>query len=234
MKITVWNEAIEQKENPAVAAVYPQGLNPAIAEFLAKEKDFTVTQSTLADPECGVSEELLQNTDVLLWWGHISHNLVDDEAVKRVCAHVHKGMGIIFLHSAHAAKPFLALTGATGTLSWSEGDFYERLYTVSPTHPIAAGVPQDFKIPQEELYTEPFDIPTPDELVFIGGFSNGAVFRSGCCYKRGYGNIFYFQPGHETFPVYHQPEIQRILVNAVRWAYSPMCREEISCPHLKD
>jgi len=233
MKIVVWNEAVGQIDNPEVTAVYPQGLNPAIAQFLSSEKDFDIVQATLADPECGLPEELMEDTDVLIWWGHMAHALVSDEVVKRVCDHVLKGMGIIFLHSAHMAKPFMALMGTPCTLSWSEGDFYERLYTVDPTHPIAAGVPLDFRIPQEELYTEPFDIPVPDRLVFIGGFSNGAVFRSGCCYKRGYGNVFYFQPGHETSPTYHLPEVQRILVNAVRWAYSPVRRQELTCPHIK-
>jgi len=232
MRITVWNEAVNQVEDKNVSAVYPLGINPAIAEFLSKEKDFTVVQAVLADKECGLSEELLQKTDVLVWWGHRVHNEVSDEAVKRVCQHVLKGMGIIFLHSSHLAKPFVSLLGTSCTLGWSENDYSERVYTIDPTHPIAAGVPLDFKIPKEEMYCEPFDIPTPDQLIFIGGFSNSAVFRAGCCYKRGYGNIFYFQPGHETYPVYYQPEIQRIIINAIRWAYSPLRREEIACVHV--
>jgi trehalose utilization protein len=68
------------------------------------------------------------------------------------------------------------------------------------------------------MYGEYFDIPAPDELVFLSTFSGGEVFRSGCCWRRGLGKIFYFSPGDQEYPVYHHPEIQRVLANAVQWA----------------
>jgi len=179
-----------------------------------------VLTATLQQPEHGLTDDVLDSTDVLTWWGHKAHEEVDDAVARRVCDRVLAGMGLLVLHSAHYSKIFRLLMGTTCSLRWREADDREVVWTVNPTHPIAHGVPHPFIIPRQEMYGEYFDIPQPDELVFISSYSGGEVFRSGCCYRRGLGKVFYFSPGHETYPVYDQPEIQRVLANAVQWAYS--------------
>lgn len=219
MHVTVWNEYLHEQRNPAVGALYPEGIHGAIAGLLRMGlADVTVATATLEMPGHGLDAELLDRTDVLLWWGHLAHHRVDDAVVDRVQARVLAGMGLIVLHSGHLAKIFRRLMGTSCNLRWREADDRELVWTVAPTHPIAAGVPQPLVIPRHEMYGEFFDIPTPDELVFVSSFSGGEVFRSGCCFRRGKGRVFYFSPGHETYPVYHQPEVARVLCNAVRWA----------------
>ncbi|NLN28578.1 MAG: trehalose utilization protein ThuA [Firmicutes bacterium] len=218
IKVTVWNEFLHEKENPAVARIYPDGIHAAIAEHLEKHEDFSVATATLEEPEHGLTEERLNQTDVLIWWGHRAHDRVDDAVVSRVRKRVLDGMGLIVLHSGHFSKIFKALMGTTCDLKWREAGEKERIWVVEPSHPIAAGLPEYFEIEQTEMYGERFDIPTPDELVFISWFAGGEVFRSGCCFYRGKGRIFYFRPGHETYPIYHHPLVMQVIANAVRWA----------------
>lgn len=231
IRITVWNEYQHEKTDENVAKIYPNGIHGAIADFL-KSDEFVVRTATLDDEECGLTKEVLDNTDVLIWWGHMAHNYVPDEVALRVKNAVLEGMGIIFLHSAHHSKPFKLLMGTSGNLSWREDGDLERVWTIKPSHPIAQGIGRYFELPHEEMYGEPFDIPEPDQLVFVGWYSGGEVFRSGCCYNRGNGRIFYFQPGHEMYPTYYIPTVQRVIKNAVRWA-APTYRAELSCPHVK-
>lgn len=217
IRVTVWNEYIHEREFPKIAEVYPEGIHGTLRRFLEKEEDMEVSCATLDMPEQGLSRELLDRTDVLIWWGHAAHERVADEYAERVTEYVKRGMGFVPLHSAHFCKPLRMLLGTTMTLKWKHGD-RERLFTVAPAHPITKGVPEEFVLEQEELYGEYFDIPKPDDVVFEGWFESGAVFRSGVTFTRGNGRIFYFQPGHEEYPVYENPHIQRILINAVRWA----------------
>lgn len=220
IRVVVWNENVHERKSEATAAIYPEGIHTAIADGLRELLGGTVEvrTATLDQPRNGLSAEVLDGTDVLLWWGHIRHDLVDNEVVSDIYTRVHGGMGLIALHSAQGSKLFRRLMGTSCRLDWRHGD-RELLWTISPGHPIARGVPHPVVIPQQEMYGEHFDIPAPDELVFISSFTGGEVFRSGCCFVRGRGRIFYFSPGHEEYPVYHQPEIQQILANAVRWAY---------------
>lgn len=217
IRVTVWNEFVHEREYEGIRAIYPHGIHGCIAEFLGRNEDISVTAATLDMPNQGLSEELLQNTDVLIWWSHARQDDITDENVALAARHVHAGMGLIALHSAHFSRIMKSLLGTTMTLKWRDND-REKLWCVNPIHPIAAGVPQCIDIPREEMYGEFFDIPKPDDVVFLGWFGGGEVFRSGCTFTRGYGKIFYFQPGHEEFPIYHMPEIQRIITNAVRWA----------------
>ena len=218
IRVTVWNEFYHEKNDPRTAAVYPDGLHMAIKRMLECE-DVTVRTATLDDPECGLTEEVLADTDVLVWWGHVRHHLVPDEVAERVQMHVLSGMGLIVLHSGHASKIFQKLCGTdSGCLKWREDGEKEILWAVDPGHPIVAGLEEKIIIPQEEMYGEHFNIPQPDEQVFISWFEGGEVFRSGCCWHRGKGKVFYFRPGHEAFPVYYQPEIQKVIINAVKWA----------------
>lgn len=219
IRVTVWNEFRGEREKEEVKKVYPDGIHNAIREFLCKSDDFKVRTATLDEPEHGLTDEVLDNTDVLVWWGHRAHEEVKDEIVDKVYQRVLDGMGIIVLHSGHASKIFRKLCGTnSGRLKWREYGEKERLWVIEPGHPIVEGLSEYIEIEHEEMYGERFDIPAPDTLVFIGWFSGGEVFRSGCCYNRGSGKVFYFQPGHETYPVYHQPEIQRVIMNAIKWA----------------
>lgn len=217
IRVTVWNEGVHEKLNEKIAGIYPKGIHGAIADGIAAE-DFEIRTATLEEPEHGLTEEVLNNTDVLLWWGHRAHKDVSDEIVNRVHDRVLKGMGLIVLHSGHFSKIFKKLMGTSCDLKWREQGDKERLWVVDPAHPIAEGLGQYFEIEHEEMYGEHFDIPAPDELVFISWFEGGEVFRSGCTYHRGNGKVFYFRPGHETYPTYYNENVLRVIGNAVRWA----------------
>ncbi len=217
IRVTVWNEFYHENTKEDVAAIYPGGIHKAVADFLCKDKDVIVRTATLPEPEHGLTEEVLKETDVLIWWGHAKHEQVADEVADRVVKRVLNGMGLIVLHSGHMSKPFRRLMGTTCSLRWHEEAEKERVWVIEPHHPIVRGLPPYFEIPHEEMYGERFDIPKPDELVLLSWFQSGEIFRSGCCFHRGYGRIFYFQPGHETFPIYYQTEIQQVITNAVRW-----------------
>ena len=215
--MTVWNEYIHERKDSKVAEIYPKGMHTVIAEFL-REEGFEVRTATLEEEDHGLTEEVLNNTDVLIWWGHLAHDKVSDEVVDRVYRRVLEGMGLIVLHSAHYSKIFKRLMGTTCSLKWREAGEKERIWVVAPWHPIAQGLGDYFELEHEEMYGEPFDIPPPDELVFISWFKGGEVFRSGCCFYRGMGKIFYFRPGHETYPTYYDKNVQRVIINAARWA----------------
>lgn len=233
IKVTVWNEGVHEKLSNEVAGVYPAGIHGCIKNFLSSQEDMTVRTATLAQRKCGLSDEVLENTDVLIWWGHMAHDKVPDKLVEKIHKRVLAGMGLVVLHSGHHSKIFKALMGTTCNLRWRDGD-RERIWNINPTHPIAQGIPAHFSIDVEEMYGEQFDIPTPDELVFLGWFAGGEVFRSGCCWKRGLGKIFYFQPGHESNPTFHNEYVQRIIINAVRWANPGFTViEPVPCPHKK-
>jgi len=221
--VTVWGENLHEQRNEAVRAIYPEGMHGAIARGIAEHLggDAVVETATLEEPEHGLSEARLAATDVLTWWGHKAHDQVSDAVVDRVAQRVLDGMGLIVLHSSHWSKIFKRLMGTRCSLRWREDDDREVVWTVAPSHRIARGVAPAFVLEQHEMYGEFFDIPVPDELVFISSYSGGEVFRSGCCFLRGKGRIFYFGPGHETVPVYHHPEVRRVLGNAVAWAYQP-------------
>jgi len=216
-RILVWNEYRHEREHAEVAAVYPGGIHAAIAAPLAAA-GFPVRTATLDEPEHGLTEAALAETDVLFWWGHMAHDEVDDAIVSRVQQRVLAGMGLIVLHSGHFSKIFKRLMGTSCDLKWREADERERIWVLAPAHPIAAGLGEYFELPREEMYGEFFDVPAPDELVFVSWFQGGEVFRSGCCYTRGAGRIFYFRPGHETYPTYYDAHVQRVIANAARWA----------------
>jgi trehalose utilization protein len=216
-RVTVWNEGRHEKTHDEVRRVYPNGIHTVIADHL-RSQGFTVRTATLDEPEHGLSDEVLAQTDVLTWWGHMAHQEMPDDIVDKVQRRVLDGMGLIVLHSGHASKIFRRLMGTSCDLKWREVGEKERLWVVEPGHPIAAGLGECFEIPHAEMYGERFDIPAPETLVFMSWFEGGEVFRSGCCFRRGKGKIFYFRPGHETYPIYYQPEVQLVIANAVRWA----------------
>lgn len=218
IRVTIWNEFVHERHHAAVAKIYPSGIHGALADALRLHVDFVVRTATLDQDAQGLPQALLDETDVLLWWGHAAHDAVSDETVARVQHRVLAGMGLIVLHSGHFSKVFKRLMGTSCALCWREAGERERVWLVNPGHPIAAGLGDCIEIEQSEMYGEPFGIPTPDELVFISWFQGGEVFRSGATWTRGSGRIFYFSPGHEVYPIYHHPDIQRVIANAIRWA----------------
>jgi trehalose utilization protein len=218
IRVTVWHEHRHEKTKPAVAAIYPQGMHGAIADHLKTFKDFEVRTALLDEPENGLTDEILKNTDVLTWWGHGAHHEVSDLTVERVYKRVHEGMGLIVLHSGHFSKIFRKLMGTSCDLKWRESSDREILWITRPGHPITEGIEDHIVLDREEMYGEFFDVPEPLETIFISSFSGGEVFRSGLTYQRGLGSIFYFRPGHETYPTYHNPQVLRVISNAVRWA----------------
>ncbi|KON92554.1 ThuA domain-containing protein [Rossellomorea marisflavi] len=216
MNVTVWNENRHEQQNPVVREIYPKGIHGAIASFL--EDAFNVRTATLDEPEHGLTQEVLDGTDVLIWWGHLAHGEVSDEVVERVKQRVLDGMGLIVLHSGHFSKIFKTLMGTSCDLKWREADEKERIWIVDPSHPIADGIGESIELEKEEMYGEHFDIPAPDQLVMVSWFEGGEIFRSGCTYQRGNGKIFYFRPGHETYPTYYHQDVQKVIANAVKWA----------------
>jgi trehalose utilization protein len=215
-RVTIWNEYRHERQSEQIAKIYPDGMHVTIAAGLA-EHGLTARTATLDEPEHGLTEAVLAETDVLIWWGHKAHEEVDEAIVDRVHARVLSGMGLVVLHSGHFSKIFKKLMGTTCDLMWREGNDKERLWVVAPGHPIAEGIGEYIELPAEEMYGEHFDIPQPEALVFVSWFTGGEVFRSGCCYSRGAGKIFYFRPGHETYPTYHNKEVIRVIANGARW-----------------
>ncbi|MER8402175.1 ThuA domain-containing protein [Mesorhizobium sp. M1348] len=217
----VWGENVHEQNKPGVRELYPDGMHGTIAAALNADPAIRATTATLQEPEHGLTESRLASTDVLIWWGHTAHNAVADEIVERVIKRVWEGMGLILLHSAHFSKLFKRLMGTPGTLSYREAAERERIWVVNPRHRIAEGLGEYFTLEHEEMYGEPFAAPEPLETVFISWFSGGEVFRSGLTWRRGAGNIFYFRPGHETYPTYHDQMVHKVLRNAVKWAHTP-------------
>ena len=221
IKALVWGENVHEQTNDDVSALYPDGMHNCIADALNLVDGISASVATLQESEHGLTAAALENTDVLLWWGHAAHGDVSDEIVERVQQRVWEGMGLITLHSAHFSKIFKRLLGTPCSLTWREAGEKERLWVINRAHPIAAGLDPYFELPQSEMYGEPFAVPEPMETVFISWFEGGEVFRSGQTWQRGAGRIFYFGPGHETYPIYHDKNIQRVLSNAVQWAANP-------------
>ena len=232
LRVTIWNENIHERENSIVAKIYPKGIHGCLAEALKLDQEIDVRTATMQEPDHGLTSDVLDNTDVLVWWGHAAHGQVNDQAVERVLVRIWQGMGFIALHSSHYSKIFKRLMGTSCSLTWREAGERERLWVCNPGHPIVRGIDRFIEIENTEMYGEPFAIPTPDENVFLSWYEGGEVFRSGCTWKRGNGKIFYFSPGHEVYPIYFNPTVQLVLRNAVRWAASNPQRWIDSCPQI--
>jgi trehalose utilization protein len=228
IKVTIWNEYRHEVTNEAIRAIYPEGMHKAIGKGIAAE-DLEIRYATLDEPEHGLTDEIINTTDVMIWWGHCAHHEVRDDIVAKVHKRVLEGMGLIVLHSGHFSKIFRAVTGCSGSLKWREAGERQRLWNIAPWHPITQGIGEYFEVPHEEMYGERFDIPEDGKLIFISHFEGGNVFRSGVTFERGYGKIFYFQPGHESYPSYYQKEVLLVIGNAIRWA-KPVFFREMSAP----
>lgn len=236
IRVTVWNEFRHEKKAGAAKELYPNGIHAKVKEFLDECDDLEVRLAALDDPDNGLPPEVLDNTDVLVWWGHTAHNAVPDELADKIRDRVYEGkMGFVAMHSAHKSKPFMRIVGTNGNLSWGRNQ-KEIVWNLCPASPIAAGIPDHFVLEEEELYAEPFYIPQPDKLIFGSWFEDGYMFRSGACFVRGAGKVFYFQPGHETCRSFYNPYVQQILKNGVHWVAPNRTGYEIpaDCPHVLD
>jgi len=231
IRVAIYNEYVHEKTDPEVAKVYPEGIHGALAQALEGE-DVSIRTFTLDTVE-EITDDVLRETDVFLWWGHMRHHLVPDEVAWRVRDAVLKGMGMIFLHSGHHSKPFRYLMGTSCNLTWREDGDMERIWNINPAHPIAQGIGRYFELPHVETYGEPFGIPTPDEIIFIGWYEGGEVFRSGVTFQRENGKVFYFQPGHETFPIFYDENVRTIIRNAVKWAMPTYRIDVLEAPMVK-
>ena len=231
MRVTVFNEYLHELEDERVARVYPGGIHEALEGAIEEHvPGARVRSATLREPEHGLPQAVVDDTDVMLWWGHKAHGDVSDAVAERVQRAVLDGMGLVVLHSGHLSKPFLRLMGTHGSLKWREADEKERLWNLQPAHPILEGVPDHVELEQEEMYGERFDVPEPDELLMISWFQGGEVFRSLMTWRRGHGRVVYFRPGHETYPTYHDANVKRIIANAVRYARPTMRRDDSRSP----
>ena len=199
MNVTIWNENVHERTEDHVRAIYPDGIHGALAAALedvgtVRHGDARAARARPGRRRCSPS------TDVLTWWGHAAHDEVADAVVERVHEAVLGGMGLVVLHSGHYSKIFKRLLGTSCSLEWRNEGERELVWTVEPAHPIAAGVPQPIVIEAQEMYGELFDIPAPDELVFISSFAGGEVFRGGCCFRRGRGRTSTSAPATRTTP----------------------------------
>ncbi len=233
--VTVWNEFRHERQSEEIRAIYPEGIHGQIARFLKNDPELEITLAALDDPEQGLPEEVLNRTDVLIWWGHMAHGEVSDALVERIRRRVYLGrMGLLVLHSGHHSKVFRSVVGTTGNLGWGRNQ-KEIVWNVNPSHPITQGVPDHFCLPCEELYCEPFYIGQPDELVFTSWFEDGYILRSGCVFLRGAGKIFYFQPGHEECRSFYDAHVQRVIQNAVHYVcpadFAFPVRDKAPCVH---
>lgn len=222
---------MHERKNAVVGQIYPNGMHNCIADGLRKDRELEVRTATLQEPQHGLTKSTLAGTDVLIWWGHAEHGKVADQVVARVLRRIWEGMGFIALHSSHYSKVFQRLMGTSCSLTWREAGERERLWVCNPAHPIARGIDRFVELENTEMYGEPFAIPAPDEVVFLSWFEGGEVFRSGCTWKRGNGKIFYFRPGHESYPIYFNPVVRQVLRNAVHWA-APDGRWIDTCPNI--
>jgi trehalose utilization protein len=231
INVVVWNEFRHEKKNEKIKELYPDGMHKVISDYLSGLGGLSVKTATLDEPEHGLTETVLEDTDVLIWWGHCAHKEVKDEIVDRVKKKVLEGMGLVVLHSGHFSKIFKSLMGTNCSLKWREVAEKERLWNVAPGHPITEGIGEYFELPNTEMYGERFDIPEPDQLIFISWFEGGEVFRSGCVFNRGLGRVFYFRPGHESYPIYHNKTVLKVIGNAVRWL-KPVVKIPDKCPNV--
>ena len=194
LRVTIWHEFRHEKRDEHVASVYPDGIHGALAKGLAPY-GFDIKTATLDEPEHGLTQALLDNTDVLTWWGHMAHEEVSDEIVDRVQERVLNGMGLIVLHSGHLSKIFRRLMGTGCMLKWREADEKERIWVVDPSHPICDGLPEVIEMPEAEMYGEHFDIPPPDTLVFISWFEGARSSEAAAAISAGKARSFTSAPG---------------------------------------
>ena len=112
MNITIYNEYIHEKKDPKVGAIYPEGIHGAIASYMKKQDGVGIVRTaTLEEPEHGLTDEVVADTDVLIWWGHLAHGQVDDAIVDKLQKRILEGMGLVVLHSGHHSKIFPAHDG---------------------------------------------------------------------------------------------------------------------------
>lgn len=213
LRVHVWCEGT------APRAVYPNDVDGAVADHLGKLPTLQVRRGRLADPSAGLAEDVLDATDVLLWWGHLRHDDVPNDRAEAVVRRVREGkLGLIALHSSCTSKPFKGLMGmACEPGGWREDGRPEHVKIVAPDHPIARGV-TPFTIPRSDMFAEPFEVPAPESVVLVSNWDNGETVRSGLTWTVGKGRVAFLRTGHDAFPVLFHPSVRQIIANATLWA----------------
>ena len=275
VKVVVWDE-----RQPSQRPAYADFLGGAVAGHLKSRPGLSVRSVGLDDPGRGLTDEVLGDARVLVWWGHARQDEVAPEVGRKVVGRVKAGtLALLALHSAHWSTPFVEAMNERARLDAAKASpgaevrdvpppkrytlpNYETRLTpyalerrfpdgaktldlhlplcvfpayrndgkpsfvrvLKPAHPIAEGLPATFEIPREEMYDEPFHVPEPDEVILEERWATGEWFRSGMLWKLGAGHVFYFRPGHETYPTYTQAEPLRVVANAVAWLGSKTAR----------
>lgn len=220
IRVTVWSEGIDAELEPRAIALYPDDINTYLAGFLKGNADFEVRCRDISQPENGMGQDIIDGTDVLLWWSHLYDDQVSDEVVDRIVDAVLDGkMNLALLHAGIHSKIGTKLLGKNSTTGkYREVGEMERMWVIDRGHPVVAGLEKEYlEFPDSEMYGEPYGMPTPDEIVFISWFEGGEVLRSGVSWHKGAGRVFYLAPGHEEFPVYANPELQKVMANMIRW-----------------
>ena len=225
--ITIWNEFIHEQEDSDCGRLcrqhYPNGIHKHLETALAPAfPGWGFRAVSLGEPQNGLPDDVLNSTDVLVWWGHMAHDRVPDYLVDKIHTRILSGMGLVALHSAHFSKIFKRVCGTSCALKWREIGERERVWVVDPFHPIAQGIPETFVVEQTEMYGEPFGLPEDAHPVFMSWYQGGNVFRSGVTLHRGAGKVFYFSPGHESLPIYLNEMVLKVIANGIRWA-NPEC-----------
>jgi trehalose utilization protein len=213
LRVRVWCEGT------APRAVYPNDVDGAVADHLAKSPGVDVRRARLADPSAGLADEALDATDVLIWWGHLRHDEVPGARAEAVVKRVRAGkLGLIALHSSCASKPFKALMGMSCEPGgWREDGRPEHVKVVAPDHPIARGV-VPFTIPRSDMFAEPFEVPNPEAVVLVSSWDRGESVRSGLTWTIDKGRVVFLRTGHDAFPVLFHPSVRQVLANSTLWA----------------
>lgn len=270
IRVLVWDETGDaQKE------AYENYLGKCIADQLSKNAAFSVSSATLNDKQQGIGTEVLNNTDVLIWWGHIRHGEISTAKGQEIVQRIATGnLSFIGLHSAHWSVPFIeAMNEVTRRRIFADSSLKKEDVTfIAPEvrkslpkredrlapytdirkfpdgskklevhlpnccfpdvrndgkpstirvqkkeHPIVKGLSPVLRLQQTEMYNEPFHVPEPDQLILEECWEGGEWFRSGMLWNLGKGKVFYFRPGHETYPIFKEKWVMQLLTNAVQW-----------------
>lgn len=227
MRILIYNEGRDERNKPEVLTIYPKEIGGALSHIVSQIPNSEIIDIlSMYNVKEKLTNNLLESVDLLLYWSHGGNSQFPDELAKLIQDHVLRGMGFVVLHSAIGSKPFKALMGTTCSIHYRHDDF-ERMTCCNPLHPIAAGLPLHIELDKEESYGEYIDVPKPDDIIYLGWFDSGEVCRSVMTWTRGYGKVVFIQPGHETNSSYHNPYIQKLIVNSCIWASRSFFFEEL-------
>lgn len=205
-------------EGTAPRSVYPDDIDGALADVLGRQAGLVVSRGRLTDLQAGLSDQVLDASDALVWWGHLRHDAVPDDRALAVVKRVREGrLGFVALYAACGSKPFrqmMSMPCEPG--SWREDGRPEFVSIKAPDHPIARGI-APFTISKTDMFSEPFAVPEPETVVFVSSWQKGETLRSGLTWTIGKGRVAYLRTGPDNYPVLFHPSIRQAIANSVRW-----------------